>query len=209
MSNSSTILLIGFEPFGGSRVNPSQKIVEALAADPPPGLALCTALLPVDTRRVPNAIREAIIAARPSAVVMLGQASRRSAVAIERVAINVLDFRIPDNDGHQPVDAPIVPGGPAAYLATLPIKKIAQAMQEAGVPTVVSNSAGTYLCNQVLYVALHYIAQESLNVPAGFIHVPSLPEQVFQTPDAPSMALSTVLTAIRAALQTLVPILRH
>jgi len=101
------------------------------------------------------------------------------------------------------------PGGPAAYFATLPIKEMVQAMQEAGVPAVVSNSAGTYLCNQALYVALHHAAQERLKLPTGFIHVPPLPEQVLQTPDAPSMALSTALLAVRVALkvvaQTLTP----
>jgi pyroglutamyl-peptidase len=203
VSSLPTILLTGFEPFGGSPVNPSQQIVEALAADPSPGLVFRTALLPVDVRLVPDAIRDAIVAARPSAVVMLGQAGRRPAVAVERVAINVLDFRIPDNSGRQPEDEPIVPGGPAAYFATLPLKKIVQAIREAGVPAVVSNSAGTYLCNQVLYVALHHIARENLNIPAGFIHVPSLPEQVLKTPNASSMALSAALIAIRAALETL------
>jgi pyroglutamyl-peptidase len=203
MSDLPTILLTGFEPFGGSRVNPSQWIVEDLAADPPPGVALCTALLPVDVHRAPDVVREAIRTLRPSVVVMLGQASRRSAIAVERVAINVLDFRFADNGGHRPVDEPVVPGGPVAYFATLPIKKIVQTMREAGVPAVVSNSAGTYLCNQVLYVALHHIAQEGLNVLAGFIHVPPLPEQVIEALDAPSMALSAALIAIRRTVETL------
>jgi len=200
MSKQATILLTGFEPFGGSPVNPSQQIVEALAADAPPGVALRTTLLPVDTLGAPDAIRVAIDAIQPSAVVMLGQAGRRTAVSIERVAINVLDFRIPDNSDRQPVDEPVVPSGPAAYFSTLPIKAIVQAVRQAGVPAAVSNTAGTYLCNQAMYIALHHIAQQGLNIPAGFIHVPSLPEQVHERPDTPSMALSAARTAIRAAL---------
>jgi len=98
MSNWPTILLTGFEPFGGSPVNPSQQIVEALSADPAPGLVLQTALLPVDTRRVPDAVREALATAQPSAVVMLGQAGSRAAIAVERVAINVLDFGMPETN---------------------------------------------------------------------------------------------------------------
>ncbi len=201
MSDLPVILLTGFEPFGGSPVNPSQQIVEALTADPPSGMLLRTAILPVDTRHAPDALRDAIRAAKPSAIVMLGQAGRRSAMTVERVGINVLDFGMPDNSDHQPQDEPVVPDGPAAYFATLPIKRIAQAMSEAGVPASVSNTAGTYLCNQVLYVALHHLAQEGPDVPAGFIHIPSLPEQVLDTPNVPSMALSNALTAVRAALQ--------
>jgi len=125
----------------------------------------------------------------------LGQAAGRSAVTPERVAINVDDARIPDNAGQQPVDAPIVPGGPAAYFATVPVKDMVRAIQEAGVPSELSNSAGTYVCNHLLYCVLHHAGP---GVRAGFIHVPCIPEQTEGT-DRPSLPLAQLVTALEAA----------
>ena len=119
----------------------------------------------------------------------------RSAVTPERVAINVDDARIPDNNGCQPVDAPIVPGGPAAYFATVPVKDMVRAIREAGVPSELSNSAGTYVCNHLLYQVLHHAAP---GVRAGFIHVPCIPEQTAGT-DRPSLPLAQLVTALEAA----------
>ena len=203
MSTLPAILLTGFEPFGGSPLNPSQQIVEALAVESHSRFALHTTLLPVDTQRAPDALRQAIAATGPAAIILLGQAGRRAEISVERVAINVLDFRIADNSGRQPIDEPIIPGGPAAFFSTLPIRTIVRAIQDRGVPAAVSNSAGTYLCNQVMYITLHHIARKGLDIPAGFIHVPSLPEQILQTPGTPSMALATSLTAVRAAIATM------
>ena len=113
----------------------------------------------------------------------------------ERVAINVDDARIPDNAGQQPVDAPIVPGGPAAYFATVPVKDMVRAIREAGVPSELSNSAGTYVCNHLLYCVLHHAGP---GVRAGFIHVPCIPEQTAGT-DRPSLPLAQLVAALEAA----------
>lgn len=152
------VLLTGFGPFGENRVNPSQLVIERLGG----------VILPVSAERTPRALGAAVDQRRPDALLMLGLAEQREEIQIERVAINVLDFRLPDNDGKQPVDVPVEPKGPAAYLSNVPVKAIVAAWSEAGIPGSVSNSAGTFCCNQVLYTALHR------GLRAGFIHLPPL-----------------------------------
>ncbi len=203
MSNGSAlprILVTGFEPFGGESVNPSMQAVLGLAADPPPGIVLLTEILPVSLRRAPPALREAVARQRPGVVVAIGQAGGRAEVSVERVGINVSDFRIPDNDGAQPVDEPVIAGGPAAYFATLPVKAMVQALRAAGVPASVSNSAGTHLCNQVLYLLGHLTATTYPDMRCGFLHVPFLPEQVVHHPGQPSMATATLVAGLKAAI---------
>ena len=131
----------------------------------------------------------------------LGEASRRMAISIERVAINLLDFRIADNAGDKVTDEPIVPGAPAAYFATLPVREMYNSIRAAGIPCELSTSAGTFLCNQVMFTILHYMARNRLGIPAGFVHLPRLPEQVASS-DAlvPSMGLETMIVGIRVAL---------
>lgn len=199
------VLLTGFEPFGGSAINPSEQVVKALSSSPITGLEIYPAVLPVDYQAGPHALLVAMEQVRPQAVLCLGEAARRPAVSIERVAVNLLDFSIPDNAGAQVVDQPVVPGGPAAYFATLPVRQILHNIRAAGVPVELSLTAGSYLCNQVLYTLLHHLAiQGQTSIPAGFIHLPSLPEQTAQQKSAaPSMALETSLQAVRAALETL------
>jgi len=197
------ILLTGFEPFGGSAVNPSEQVVRHFAAHPPADLELVTAILPVERSRGPSELLQALGQHQPQAVICLGEAARRPAISIERVAINLLDYRIPDNSGQQVTDEQVVPGGPAAYFVTLPVREMQKAIQDAGIPVELSLSAGTYLCNQVLYILLHELASKSMNIPAGFIHLPQLPEQASrQNPPAASMSLEAMVTGIRAALAT-------
>ena len=197
------LLLTGFEPYGGRTSNPSEQIVWALAEQRFDEIDLVTAILPVDQHKGPAAVVAAIDAQRPDAVLCLGQAPGQSAITVERVAHNLLDYSIADNSGNLVVDKPVVEGGPAAYFVTLPVRVVLAAIHDAGVPAELSLSAGAYLCNQVLYVVLHHIALKSPGARAGFLHVPSLPEQVVADPDLPSMSLETMLKGVRAAIEAI------
>jgi pyroglutamyl-peptidase len=197
------LLLTGFEPFGGSQVNPSQMAVEALAETGLPGVELAPVILPVDGAAAPKALIAAIEAEGPDAVVCLGQAPC-SGITIERVAVNLLDYPIPDNTGAKVVDQPVVPGGPDAYFTALPVREMLAAAKAAGVPAELSLSAGAYLCNQVMYTLLHYRAQQGLEIPAGFIHVPPLPQQAAEAnKPTGSMGLGVLVRGLQAALGVL------
>ncbi len=201
---SSSVLLTGFEPFSDFQVNPSAEVVRRLAAEGFPQLQLHTRILPVDAGCAPQLLGEALIALRPDWCVMLGQAEGRAALSIERVAVNLCDFRIPDNAGSKVVDEPIVQGGPAAYFSTLPVRAMLEATQAAEIPVELSLSAGAYLCNQVFYTALHICHTHALPTRSGFVHLPPLPAQALgKRPIPPSMALDTVCTGVRALLQVL------
>lgn len=198
------LLLTGFEPFGGSRVNPSEQTVRALAQESLGATKLSIAILPVDRVHGPAALIRAYQEHQPDAVLCLGEASKRMAISIERVAINLLDYRIADNAGNQIVDEPIVRDAPAAYFCTLPVRAMLNAVRACGVPAELSLSAGAFLCNQVTYALLHYLAQSKLNTPAGFVHLPALPEQVInKQPLIPSMSLETMLKGIQAAINAI------
>jgi pyroglutamyl-peptidase len=198
------LLLTGFEPFGGSAVNPSEQVVRALAPERLPGVQLRTAILPVDRVNGPAALIRAMNRYRPQAVLCLGEASRGMAISIERVAINLMDYRIADNSGRRVQDELIAPRGPAAYFVTLPIRAMLEAIKAASVPAELSLSAGAFLCNQVLYTALHHIKTHHLQAKAGFVHLPPLPEQVAsQDKLMPSMSLDTMLIGIRAAISAI------
>ena len=193
------VLVTGFEPFGGEDVNPSWEICKALPA--------AAGRSPIERLRVPTAfgraietVSDAILRLDPAVVILLGQAGGRSAVCVERVAINVDDARIADNAGAQPVDEAIAPAGPPAYFATVPIKAMVAAMREAGVPAEVSNSAGTFVCNHLLYGVLHFLAATGRDARAGFIHVPWLEVQAAARPGEPSMALATMVRGVEAAI---------
>ena len=197
------IVLTGFEPFGKEGLNPSQKIVESLTESRFPGIELTTAILPVDTQMAPRHLFGILGQIKPDAVLCLGQAGRNPYMAVERVAVNLLDFRMPDNGGHQPIDELIRLHGPTAYFATLPTREIVAAMQANGVPAQLSMSAGAYLCNQIMYEVLDYVAERGDQIPAGFIHVPMLPEQVaHRSPMPPSLNLETMVQGVGIALQT-------
>ena len=196
------ILLTGFEPFNSSPINPSEQIVKSLADESIPGVRLETAVLPVDSKHGPEAFIQAIFASQPEAILCLGQANRRAVLSIERLAINLLDFRIPDNAGNQVNDQPIIPDGPAAYFTTLPVRLLYDNLKENGIPAELSLSAGSYLCNQITYIMLHYLQSKGLEIPAGFIHLPALPEQVAQMDGSiPSMSLETMIQGIWLTLQ--------
>ena len=198
------LLLTGFEPFAGDVINPSAELVAALAARPPEGVTLATAILPVAFARLDAALDAAIAAARPDVVLALGLAGGRAEISVERVAINLADARIPDNDGAQPLDQPVVAGGAAAYFSTLPVKAMAAAIRAAGAPAQVSHTAGTFGCNHVFYRAAHLAATHHPGMRTGFIHLPYLPQQAAEHRGAPSMALATMLAGLRAAIATMV-----
>jgi pyroglutamyl-peptidase len=196
-----TVLLTGFAPFGGEPINPSERAVRVLAAEPPPGLRLVAEVLPVSYATAAPALRAAVARCAPDVVLATGLASGRAEIAVERIAINIDDAPLADNDGVWRTDTPVVAGGPAAYFATVPIKAIAAAVRAAGVPAAVSQSAGTFLCNHVFYLACHLAATERAGLRVGFLHLPLLPEQAVAHPGQPSMAFPTLLLGLRAALE--------
>ncbi|MGK8186260.1 pyroglutamyl-peptidase I [Serratia marcescens] len=192
------VLITGFEPFGGERLNPSWEVVKQLNDLELVGTRIVARQLPCVFGAALEALNAAIDEVQPLMVLAVGQAGGRTDITIERVAINVDDARIPDNQGQQPVDEPIVAGGPAAYFSNLPIKAMVSSMREAGIPASVSQTAGTYVCNHVMYGLLHRLSGQR-EVKGGFIHIPYLPEQAATHPGAPSMAASTVLFALELA----------
>jgi len=170
------ILVTGFEPFGGEKVNASLEAVRRLRARIG-ALEIVTAALPTSYSRSLPALEAAIARARPQIVLCVGQAGERSALCVERVAVNIQDARIPDNDGAQPVDAPVMAGGPAAYLATLPVRAAVAALRAEDLPAELSMSAGTFVCNHVFYGLMHLAATRRQLFHGGFLHVPCLPQQ--------------------------------
>lgn len=192
-----SILLTGFDPFENATVNPSWCVARALAGQRIAGHRVVAAQLPTAFGQALEHLRALLQAHRPALVLCLGLAAGRAALSIERIGINVIDARIPDNQGAQPLDVPVVPGGPAAYFATLPIKAMLRAVRQAGIAAEVSQSAGTFVCNQVLYGLLHLLHQGAgaPGARGGFVHVPLLPEQ-----GLPSMPLRDMVRGIHATL---------
>jgi pyroglutamyl-peptidase len=201
----SVVLVTGFECFGGEKINPSWEICRQLPREIA-GARIETCLVPCEFRRAIEVAAEAIEKHQPTLVVSIGQAGGRSRIGVERVAINVDDARIPDNAGAQPVDEAIAANGPPAYFATLPVKAMARAIRAAGVPAEVSNSAGTYVCNHVMYGVLHFLAASGRRARAGFIHVPFAEVQVLEKRDVAAMSVDSmtrgVVAAIEAAVRT-------
>lgn len=195
------VLVTGFEPFDGDPINPAQ---EALRLLPPRlgDLFLTTAILPTVFGRALDAMEAAVAAADPDIVLGVGLAGGRAALSLERVALNLDDARIPDTAGQQPIDRPIVAGGPPAYFATLPIKAAVAALRAAGLPAVVSNTAGTFVCNHLFYGVMHLAATRCPAMRAGFLHVPYLPSQASRQDGAPSMSLDDIVRGILIVLET-------
>lgn len=187
---AATILLTGFDPFDGETENPSGLIVRALAEEKREGLV--TAVLPVAFDRAAETLRTLIETHRPDRVVLLGQAGGRNRVTAEMVAVNFRDARIPDNDGKKPCRERILEGAPDAYLTTAPVHALVDRMRADGIPAAVSMTAGTYVCNELYFSALHWMAGHGETV---FVHLPYLPTQVTDK-DAPSMDLATMRRAV-------------
>ena len=201
------VLLTAFEPFAGETVNPSLEAMLAMTGVEFPGAVLTVLELPVDRHRAIEMASARLRAHPPDAVIMLGQATARYRITPERVAINVDDYRIPDNAGNQPAGEPIIAGGPVGYLSTLPIRAITERLLRARIPAAISNTAGTYLCNRLFYSVMHLIASERLPSLAGFIHVPYMHEQALNKyPDVPSLGRETIVEAVRLAIAVTVGI---
>ncbi|MEU2872480.1 pyroglutamyl-peptidase I [Streptomyces olivoreticuli] len=190
------VLLTGFEPFDGETVNPSWQAVRAAAERPPEGIEPAVAQLPCVFGAALDALRAAVTATGPDIVLCVGQAGGRPDVTVERVAVNLDDARIPDNAGARPLDEPVVPGGPAAYFATLPVKACVAAVREAGLPASLSHTAGTFVCNHVFYGLMHLAATERPGLRGGFVHVPYAPEQVTDRA-LPSLPVAAAAEALR------------
>ena len=193
------ILVTGFEPFGGERINPSAEVARALHGRTIGGAPVMGIVLPCVFGAAIHALRHAIDTQRPQLVLALGQAAGREGFTLERVAINLDDARIVDNAGAQPIDEPVVARGPAAHFTTLPIKAMMAALRDAGHPASVSYSAGTFVCNHVFYGLQHALKRRRC-VRSGFMHLPCLPEQA--APHQPSLALAAIIDGVGIALAT-------
>jgi pyroglutamyl-peptidase len=194
------VLVTGFEPFGEDDTNPSWEVCTRLPREIA-GLRVEVCRVPVEFRRAIEVVAAAIERHRPALVVSLGLASGRTHMGVERVAINVDDARMPDNAGAQPIDQPIAAQGPPAYFATLPVKAMVAEMHAQGVPAEVSNSAGTFVCNHLMYGVLHYIAAKRLATRAGFIHVPCAEGMALGRRGIPTMSLATMARGVEAAVR--------
>ena len=169
-----------------------------------PGVEIVKMQIPTVVGKSIAKIHDKMVEINPDIVIAVGQAGGRFGVTPERVAINVTDARIPDNEGNQPIDEPIFADGDAAYFSNLPVKAMVQEIKNAGYPTSLSNTAGTYICNHVMYGILYYIQKEFPNVRGGFIHVPFAASQVVNKPNTPSMAIADITAAIEAAIKAAV-----
>ena len=196
------ILLTAFTPFDGESINPALEALKILP-DKIGKLEVLKLEIPTVFGKSARLALEAIEQEKPDYVLSIGQAGGRAEITPERIAINIDDARIPDNEGNQPVDWPIVPDGGNAYFSNLPIKAMVEAMKKEEIPASVSNSAGTYVCNHLMYSVLYYIKKNALSIKAGFIHVPYIPEQTVNKKDKPSMSLEEIVRGLEAAIRVI------
>jgi len=195
------ILVTGFEPFGTHTANPTEGLAKAVDGRRVGGIDIVGQVLPVHHADAARRMSAALAETRPSAVVHLGLAAGRARVALERVAVNVMDYEVADNAGYRASGEPCVPGGPAAYFATLPIAAILKALLAEGIPAYTSNTAGTYLCNQTLYSTLHAVRDLPRRPLVGFVHFPLLPAMVAASGlEQPSMDFPLMLRGVETML---------
>ena len=192
------LLLTAFTPFDGERINPALEAVK-LVKDRIGNLLIVKLEVPTVFGKSIDTVREAIERERPDFVLSIGQAGGREEITPERVAINLDDARIPDNEGNQPIDEPIFPDGENAYFSTLPVKAMVEAIRREGLPSSLSNSAGTYVCNHLMYGVLNYLDKRP-GMKAGFIHVPYIPEQTKNKKEMPALELSEIVRGLEAAI---------
>lgn len=197
------ILVTGFDPFGGEKINPAIESVKRLP-DKILDAEIIKLEIPTVIGKSVDKIREKIKEVEPDVVLSIGQAGGRPDITVERVGINCDDCRIKDNEGNQPIDEKVVEDGPTAYFATIPIKAMVEHIKEGKIPASVSNTAGTFICNHVLYGVCHIKATEYPNMRTGFIHIPFLPEQVTDKKNMPSMALETIVKGLELAIEAII-----
>lgn len=197
------ILVTGFDPFGGESINPALEAVKKLP-DTISGAQIIKQEIPTVFERSIKVLEDAIKEHEPDVVLSVGQAGGRYDITVEKVAINLQDARIPDNDGAQPVDKKVFEDGENAYFATIPVKAIVENINKAGIPASVSYSAGTYVCNNIMYAGLYLINKKYPHIRGGFIHVPFIPEQAIGKKNAPTMSVSDITKALKEAIKTIV-----
>ena len=197
------ILVSGFDPFGGEKINPAIESVKLLP-DEIKGAKIIKVEIPTVARKGLKKLEEVIEIEKPDVVINVGQAGGRTDISVERVGINMDDFRIKDNEGNQPIDEKIAKDGPDAYLVTIPIKAMVQKMIENKIPASVSNTAGTFVCNHVCYGMAHLASTKYPNMRTGFIHIPFLPEQVVDKRNMPSMPLEMIAKGLEYAIEAII-----
>ena len=197
------ILVTGFDPFGGEKVNPALEAVKSLPSKIR-GAEIAWVEIPTVFYKASEVLEAEIEKYQPDVVLCIGQAGGRASLTPERVAINQDDARIPDNQGNQPIDTPIREDGQAAYFSTLPIKAMVKAIKEEGLPATVSNTAGTFVCNHLMYQALYLADKKFPNMRAGFMHIPYMTEQVVNKPNTASMCLTDIVRGIEVAIGAIV-----
>ena len=197
------ILITGFDPFGGENINPALEAVKKLP-DTILGQEIIKIEIPTVFRKSLEKIEENIENHNPDVVISVGQAGGRFGVTPERVAINMDDARIKDNEGNQPIDISIYEDGEAAYFSNLPIKAMVKEMTDNGIPASVSNSAGTFVCNHVMYGILYLVDKKYPNIRGGFIHVPYIPSQVTTKPNTPSMSIDDIAKGLELSIKAII-----
>ncbi len=203
MRDKPLALVTGFEPFGGDSLNPTALLAERLNGQSVRGVEVRGVVLPVELGRLSHELECHLGGALPVAILSFGLAAGRAAISLERTAVNVLDFRIPDNAGTQVRDQEIVVGGPLAYGSRLPLREAVECLRSSGIPAYISDTAGLYLCNAWMYLVLHHLSTHNMDIPAGFVHVPYLPEQAaLQDEPRPSMSLEMLTQAACLLLET-------
>ena len=197
------ILVTGFDPFGGESVNPAIESVKKLPARIG-GAEIIKLEVPTVCGKSIQVIHEKIRECDPDVILSVGQAGGRSAISVERIGINVTDCGIPDNEGNQPMDEPVFADGPDAYFSNLPVKAMVKKIREAGLPAEVSNTAGTFICNHVLYGIRYVCEHEFPGKRSGFIHIPFMPEQTVNRRNVPSMNLDDIVKGLAAAIEAII-----
>ena len=197
------ILVSGFDPFGGEKINPAIESVKLLP-DEIKGAKIIKVEIPTVARKSLKKLEEVIEIEKPDVVLSVGQAGGRTDISVERVGINMDDFRIKDNEGNQPIDEKIAKDGPDAYLVTIPIKAMVQKMIENKIPASVSKTAGTFVCNHVCYGMAHLASTKYPNMRTGFVHIPFLPEQVVDKRNMPSMPLEMIAKGLEYAIEAII-----
>lgn len=194
-------LITGFEPFGGEKINPAYEAVKMLP-DRMGDIEVLKLELPTVFQKAADRLKSVIREQRPDFVISVGQAGGSEAIAVEKVAINLIDARIADNEGLQPLDVKIKEDGENAYFSTLPVKAIVSKIREAGIPAILSYTAGTYVCNELMYQLLYMLDREFTDIRGGFIHVPYATSQaVGKMGIVPSMALADISRALELAVE--------
>lgn len=197
------VLLSGFEPFGSESVNPALEVIKELAKEEMENVELIILQLPVVFRKAFEILITKINDNVPDLILSIGQSGGSAGILVEKVGININNAKIPDNEGNKPIDKLITREGPAAYFTTIDIRKSVNNLKKAGIPVAVSYSAGTYVCNDLIYGVLHYLNTSNINLKYGFIHVPFLPQQVtIKKQVVPSMSLSIIKEAIKILITT-------